>query len=288
MFKALKLMMVISLICGSLMYSSSLYSAVWQVSYPKAEFEGDSRTEYPLRLLELGLSKTGVRYSLNPSKDYMRQNKAIRKLKENIGIDVIWSMTDTQREAEMLPIRIPLAKGLIGWRMFLTRQESEFYKSEINSLDSLRAFSPVQGIDWPDTKILQASGFNVVTSQSMLQGYDTLLKRNADAYPRSVIEIKNELQQFPEHTSLMVKPGIVIRYPTAMYFFVNKRNKTLANLIETGLKRAIADGSFDALFMQYHSEIIDELKLDEALVFNIANPLLPEMTPIAEPGYWYQ
>ena len=262
-------------------------AATWHITFPKAEFEGDKRAEYPRDLLDLALSKTNVRYTINPSEDYLRQNKAIRKLKENIEINVVWSMTDKQREEEMTPIRIPIAKGLIGWRMLVSHKNTAFYRQEISNFIDLLAYTPVQGIDWPDTKILQASGFNVATSQDMLEGYELLQRKEVDFFPRSVIEVLQELSIEQKNTGLAFKPKLAIRYPSAMYFFVNKRNKTLAKLIETGLNRAIDDGSFDKLFLAYHGEMIDKFDLEHARVFQIENPLLPYQTPIFDERLWY-
>jgi len=275
-------------LCIVIMLASNAYSATWGITYPRAEFEGDTRNEYPVQLIELALEKTGVRYTVSPSKDFLLQTKSIRKLKENIEVNIIWSMTDTQREADLLPIRIPIAKGLIGWRMFVVNRKSAFNKSTIGSFSELLAYSPVQGVDWPDTKILQSNGFNVVTAQDVLEAYSMLDKQQADFFPRSIIEILEELQSLNNDNQLRVKPGLIVEYPSAMYFFVNKRNKTLAKLIETGLTRAIEDGSFDVLFDQHFGEAITFLKVDQALRFKIENPLLPIQTPIFDKHLWYQ
>lgn len=272
---------------SALILAYQLNAATWHITYPRAEFEGDKRSEYPTNLLDLALSKTNVRYKIKPSEDYLRQNKAIRMLKENIEINVVWSMTDKQREEEMTPIRIPIAKGLIGWRMLVAKKEHAFYRQKIESFSDLLEYIPVQGIDWPDTKILQASGFNVATSRDMLEGYDLLKRNEVDFFPRSVIEILQEVDIDSVGAGFTVKPKTVIRYPSAMYFFVNKRNKTLAKLIETGLNRAIDDGSFDQLFLQYHGDMIDTFDLENARVFQIENPLLPYQTPIFDGRLWY-
>ncbi|GBL03452.1 amino acid ABC transporter substrate-binding protein [Glaciecola sp. KUL10] len=275
------------LLVSIIIVSFPLYAATWHITYPKAEFEGDKRADYPRDLLELALSKTNVRYVITPSEGYLRQSKAIRKLKENIEINVVWSMTDRQREAEMTPIRVPIAKGLIGWRMLVTPKNSAFYRQEITNFVDLLSFIPVQGIDWPDTKVLQASGFNVATSQDMLEGYELVKRNEVDFFPRSVIEVLQELAAEQQGSGLAFKPKLVIRYPSAMYFFVNKRNKTLAKVIETGLNRAIDDGSFDELFLKYHGEMIKHFDLEQARVFQIENPLLPFQTPIFDERLWY-
>ncbi len=275
------------LLCASL-YAVSFNSAaaVWSITYPKSPLENDKRTAYPLALLELAIQKTGVRYELNPSVLPMRQAKAIKRLEENLEINVFWSMTDIEREEDLRPIRIPIVKGLIGWRVLLSHNNNTFREAEINTFDDLLAFSPVQGLSWPDTKILQANGFNVVTSRDYVEATSILNNQLADFFPRAVTEVTEELSN-RYSKNFVIKKGVVIHYPTALYFFTNKRNVTLARLIETGLNRAIEDGSFDELFQQYFGETLANLDIENSLQFELTNPLLPLETPLYNKKYWY-
>jgi len=144
----------------------------------------------------------------------------------------------------------------------------------------------VQGIAWPDTKILQANGFNVVTARDYTEAKNIIVAKQADFFPRSVIEIDQEIGQ-NTYRSLSYRKDIAVQYPSAMYFFVNKRNVTLAKLIETGLQRAIEDGSFDALFIEHFAEILERMHINDVQYFKLNNPLLPPLTPIDNPSLWY-
>ncbi|WP_395342325.1 amino acid ABC transporter substrate-binding protein [Ningiella sp. W23] len=269
------------------LFPISVNAAVWVITYPQSRVQNDLRYEYPLAMLELALEKTGVRYELKPSSTPMRQGRSVKRLEENLEINVMWSMTDDDREESLLPIRIPIAKGLIGWRFFLAPRGSAFLKAKINEIDGLLEYEPVQGIAWPDTKVLQANGFNVVTARDYLEAKMMVSNRLADFFPRSIIEVLRELESDPDG-KLALRPDLALQYSTAMYFFVNKRNVTLAKLIETGLQRALDDGSFDALFYKHFGDTIKQLKLDEIRYFELANPLLPSLTPIHDESLWYK
>ncbi|MCW8107762.1 transporter substrate-binding domain-containing protein [Alteromonas ponticola] len=262
-------------------------SATWSLTYPRPIEEGDLRDEYPLALLTLALEKTGVKYSLLPSERILLQGKALRQLKENREINVMWSMTDTQREKDLLPIRIPIGKGLIGWRVFLISKTAQARFNDVATVQDLISLDPVQGEDWPDTKILQANGFNVVTVKDHKRAFTAVTTNRADFFPRSVIEVLQELKTPAIAKELAVEEKLAIHYPTAFYFFVNKGNTTLARLIETGLQLAIEDGSFDALFLSSYEETLRQLDLDSRRVFHLDNPLLPELTPIDDKKLWY-
>lgn len=261
-------------------------SAVWIVNYPQSDIENDARDEFPLALLELALKKTGVRYQLNPSIKPMLQSRSLKRLEENLDVNVVWSMTDVQREQQLRPIRIPITRGLIGWRVFVSHKSSAFLDSRINDMTDLLQFSPVQGISWPDTKILQANGFNVITARDYIEGTDIINNKLADFFPRSVVEVFKELNN--EYSqNMLLRQGLAFYYPSAMYFFTNKQNLTLSNLIETGLNRAIEDGSYNALFNEHFGETLAKLDLKDGLYFRLANPLLPPLTPISYARYWY-
>lgn len=262
-------------------------AAVWNIKYPRPIEERDHRHEYPLELLKLALSKTGVNYELNASDRILVSSKAVRQLRENREVNVVWTMTDLNREDELLPIRIPLAKGLIGLRVFMTRQDKIADIGDMSQLSDLHKLKVIQGADWPDTKILQANGFHIFPIGQFTEGFDALVAMQGDIYPRSVIEVEAELNIRGLDPDIVLEPTFALYYPTAMYFFVNKSNPTLARLIETGMERAIADGSFEQLFQQTYADTLARLNIDKRTVFTLENPLLSNDTPLDIQNYWF-
>ncbi len=268
--------------------TSHAVAAVWVITYPQSTVENDERVAYPLSLLELALSKTGVRYQIKPSSSPIRQQRAVKRLEENLEINLMWTMTDIQREEDLLPVRIPINKGLSGWRLLLVRNDNPLYKASIESFEQLLKYKPVQGISWPDTKIMQNSGFNVVTARDYIESRELLLIGAADFFPRAITEIYSELKKEGQSSGLRIKPNVAIRYPSATYFFVNKRNKTLAKLLETGLMRAVEDGSFDEHFEAFYANRIKSLEESDLVYFELDNQLLPPDTPINDQCFWYR
>lgn len=265
----------------------SVQGALWTITYPRPIDDTDERTQYPIALLKLALDKTGVNYELRPSDRILLSGKAMRQLRENRQVNVVWSMTDIQREKDLNAIRIPIAKGLIGLRVFAVNDKKRAKFKNISSIEDMRGFVPVQGEDWPDTKILQANGFNVFTVPEFDEAYDFLKQGRGDFFPRSVIEITPELEKLGKGSNISLEPSYALYYPTAMYYFVSNNNKTLANLIESGLRRAKADGSFDKLFQSTYLPILDEINVSERTIFTIENPLLPDDTPLDDKSLWY-
>lgn len=70
------------------------------------------------------------------------------------------------------------------------------------SLTDIRKLVPVQGEEWPDTKILQANGFNVFTVPEFREAYDMIKQGKGDFFPRSVIEVDAELAEEGRRSNL--------------------------------------------------------------------------------------
>ncbi|VUD59631.1 hypothetical protein TDB9533_02726 [Thalassocella blandensis] len=246
----------------------------------------DKRDDYPIRLLKLALDDARIPYTFSRSNTPMPQSRAIRQVIAGGEINVLWTMTSVQREEEMLPIRIPLFKGLIGWRIFFIHKDNQAVFDKLKNVDELKALTLVQGHDWPDLDILIANGFRTSQSAQYESLFDMLLKKRVQYFPRSVREIWGELAQRHEQ-DLAVETGWAIHYPTAAYFFVNKNNLALANTLEAALLRIVENGKFEQMFMQEHKQYLDKANFAQRKIIHLDNPLLPPETPVLDTHLWY-
>lgn len=254
------------------------------VVYPPPESELDERSAYRIELLRLALGK---RYRLQPGELVMQQGRALRYIEEQQGIDVFWSMTSKQREQQLLPIRIPIDRGLLGWRLLLIRKSDEARFAQIESVAQLAALHGAQGHDWPDLDILRGAGLDIYPSPHYESLFNMLERGRIDYVPRSVSEIGVELARHNNNGQFAIAPRLALHYPAAEYFFVHRQRAELARQIEAGLRRALADGSFDALFRQYHAESIKQADLASRHILQLPNLLLPAATPLSNRQYWY-
>lgn len=256
--------------------------------YPRPESDKDPRVAYPLTLLRLALEKSGAPVDLQPSKARMQQGRALREVELGTGkVHVVWSMTSREREAATRPIRIPIYKGLIGWRLPLVRSQDAQRLATVQALGDLQAFSAGQGHDWPDTEILRANGLTV-HGVAAYEALFQMLEAGRFAYfPRSVIEIWAEAAQHASR-GIVVDPNLALHYPAAFYYFVHRDNAALAQTIEKGLEKAIADGSFDRLFHKHFDAVLRASALERRRVIELHNPLLPPETPLQRKELWYQ
>lgn len=270
-----------------LLFSANAQSASWQITFPRPLEVASTIDEYPIQLLALALDQTGVNYQLKPSENLLSKSKALSRLQDNREINIVWGMTSPQREKDLLPIRIPIYKGLIGWRLLLIRQDMAGRFKYIQQLEHLVKLSPLQGRDWPDTKILQFNGFDVVTEKTQSSLMSMLGKAQGDFFPRSIIEVWEELAKSETQIPIQVQPTLGIRYPAAIYFFVNKKSVPLASLIEKGLEKAIENGTFDALFVESYKEYIEKAQIENRTFYMLKNTFLPEKTPLDRKELWF-
>lgn len=257
------------------------------VHYPRPESDPDVRSFYAHRLLELALQRAYITYRVELHPVRMQQGRAIARLRNGQGLDVLSTMTSSEREQELLPIRIPIDKGLIGWRLLLINKEQASRFRSLTSLDALKSFTAGQGHDWPDVRIMRANGLNVYDGATNYVSLFSMLERQRiDYFPRSVGEIWSEADQYQQQ--LMVEPSLVLRYPSAMYFFVRKGNVQLAADIREGLEKMIADGSFEKLFQEHFGDMIARSSLKERRILDLANPLKPSQMPLERKNLWYR
>ena len=109
------------LLLALLLIASPVLAADDVMRYPRAPAGDEFRPLYPLALLQLALDKAASDLRLEPSDYHMEQQRALLSLERGEAVDVVWTMTSIEREQRLLPVRIPLDKGLYGWRIALLR-----------------------------------------------------------------------------------------------------------------------------------------------------------------------
>lgn len=273
-------------LCVLVLLLSPLATAATAVIYPRPEADSDQRGQYHVRLLEMALDRANSEFRVQRSAVRMQQGRALLMLGQNKGIDIVCFMTSAEREASFLPIRIPVDKGLIGWRLLLISKAKARQPDGWTTIDQLKRLRAGQGSDWPDTDILRSNGF-LVHGTSNYEGLFSMLSQGRiDYFPRSVNEVWNEADAHADQ--LEVEPSLVLRYPSASYFFVRKGNDKLAADVTAGLEKMIADGSFDKLFYEYYGDILKRSGLKDRRVIELRNPLLPDGIPAGRQHLMYR
>lgn len=261
------------------------------VTKPRSEF--DINHQYYTSLLKKALTKAAAGRAVPELKPTfaMEQGRALRELAKGESLDVFWVGTDLDKEQEFRAIRIPLERGLMGFRKFILRKDSIAKFNSISSLQQLQQLTACQGAFWPDVEIMRSSGLKVEEAPVYENIFKQLLAGRCDYFPRGlhegVIELEKRQALYPE---LVRYNKLMLNYPFAVYFFTRKENEALALWIEQGLEQMIDDGELLAHMQQQeltrHVFPLKHSPTDPWI--SIKNPLLSPDTPVNNSRYWFQ
>ncbi|MGJ8694322.1 MAG: hypothetical protein ACSHW0_17775 [Thalassotalea sp.] len=237
--------------------------------------KNDNRSDYAIELLRAALVKTEPQYPpaiINFTLEMNEERAKSLIIKENYG-DVIYAATRESWEQELIPIKVPLLKGLMGMRVLMIRKEQQQEFSAISTIEQLKKLHLGSGHIWAITQIFEQAGFKVIKSSKYESLFKMLVKQRFDFLPRGVNEIINEYQlRRVEYPSLHIEESILLKVPLPVYFFINPKKPELAQRILKGLNIMIADGSFDEIFNQHFSADLQFLNIDNRKVFEINPP----------------
>ncbi|MFZ6749576.1 hypothetical protein [Undibacterium sp. Ren11W] len=271
---------------------STLACAV-SVTYPRAESDSDSRYQYDWEVLRTALKKTSARFGAFDIKQSQLQMPPARvsfeMLRPNSEINLFVRATNAELETTFLPIRIPVDRGLLGYRIFLIRAADQERFAAIKSLDELRQFKVGQGRGWADVAILTAANFTVIEGSSYEGLFPMLKLQRFDFLSRSLDEAWREYDERHVENNLLVEPSILLYYPLPRYFFVRRdaEGELMAKRIEAGMEIMIKDGSLNSLFNKHKSGLIKRAGLAQRRIFRIPNPKLSAQTPLSRSELWY-
>ena len=233
------------------------------------------------RILQMALDNTQQEYGtyeLQTSAP-MEQGRLTLELEKNLRVHVASFAPTAEREKRLLPIRIPVTKGLLGFRVCLIPQGSQTKFDGITNREQwiARGLTIGQGTHWPDTAILEANGLPVVKSVKYAPLFDMLIHQRFDCFSRSVSEVLPELEQHAQR-GLELEQGLMLVYRLPTYFFVSRDNPELAQRIEKGMRMALANGTFDALINKVYDPQLKQINFQQRRQIFLDNPLLSQET----------
>jgi hypothetical protein len=259
-------------------------SAEMVVTVRAPETVADKRKNYPNAAVKLALDKTQAKYGSYTLKYTMQMNtqRLLAATRANILPNLlIQSVYDDAIFAKngLTFIDIPFDLGITSYRICFINPIIQDELKAIKHIDELKRFSIVQGMGWPDTKILRHNGFKVIESNS----YDGLFKmipaRRADLFCRGINELKNEYSDYIDLGGLSYDKSFALYYPLPRFFYLNENNHELKARIEEGIKIAYADGSLKRLLFEFYADDIEFSTIPQRKLFQLENPSLKGLDP---------
>lgn len=270
--------------------SSATEDAPLQVRYIQQPAD-EVRYSYEYRLIDKLMALTVPHFGSYQLRPYTKKMTSRRLNTEAIRgerINLIWSDAGhPDLDSQMIRIPFPLLKGLLGYRIFLIREEDQPLFATIRSIHELKKLRLGQGANWGDIKIYHHNGFEVTTGDDYQNLFHMLASRRFDYFPRGVNEAPLEYAaQHERHPELAVEQTLLLIYRFPVFFYVSRNSPALAQRLSAGLKQMQADGSFDRFFFEYYRPILKQAQLAGRRVFYLENPFLPADTPLHNRELW--
>lgn len=188
------------------------------------------------------------------------------------SVDLMWGMSSALRRRALRRVNVRLDQGLLGWRVLVVRADDLARWPADLGVATLRARRAGQGLHWPDVAILRDNGYLVETAADMPTLYEMLQRGHIDCFPRSAMEVTDELATLKPR-GVAIVPDLVLRYDTGNYVFVGAHREPAAAALESALQRLEARGELKRRFNAAFDAQLRELQLERRRIIELRNTL---------------
>ena len=257
---------------------------------------GEDHNDFKYRLLELVLKRSGRPFALGLSEVVIAQDEAVAALEQDVAsssrnpfalsVGVYGAGVDVNRR--LRPVPIPVTGGILGLRSGWTHRSQMARLATIRTRQDLGDIVLLQGLGWSDVDIFDAAGLRTFTARSE-DLFRLVDHQRVQLFPRGIAELEREAQLMASSTSdTVLDPHLLLAYPFAGFFYVSPDNQLLADAIQTGFERAIADGSYQRLVEEliFTPWLRRTLVLKNRRVIVLANPVAADVLSAVDSRHW--
>ena len=240
-----------------------------------------------INALELTKPKYGD-YQIEIKKYYMNGDRSFVELTTGKNINVYFALTRSDMEEIAIPIRIPVRRGIVNYRLLLIKRGTENFFSNVNTLDDLKKIRVGVDTAWAAHKTLLYHGFNIIPVADYDSMFNMLARKRFEYIPRAPNEIFDEIERHPgEFYDFIIEPTLAIYMPSATYVFVSKEFPRIADRLKEGLELMVKNGDLLKIFHTFFYDSILKANIKNRKIINIVNPYLPETVPVDDSTLWF-
>lgn len=244
-------------------------------------------SELPISVIRIGLANAPQPRQLEvvhlPELNQLRILSMLEQ--DSDQFDLYFSGHTAERAQRLRQIPFPLTQGLLGLRVLVVTEDTAVPTSP----DQLQQNWVLgSGLNWLDTDILRAGGFQVLESE-YANLWPMLERGRFSAFPRGVAEAFIEIEQQAQlGRSFRIAPDWLLAYPADYFVYLNRNDETLAAQLEAGLINAKANGALDELYRTDPAiaEARAWLEQTDYQLIWLNNPLLEGQLPAIPQRYW--
>ena len=190
----------------------------------------------------------------------------------------------------ILPVRIPVDRGLLGYRVLLIREADQARFDAIRSAADLKTVRFGLMPWWNDVEIMRAAGAPVVEGENYDGLFRMLTAGRFDAFSRGISEVSEDLARAQQLAQgLAIEKHLLLHYPLPVYFWFTSdaEGRRRAERVRAGLAAMVADGSLAALFKAHYGAEMERLGIAGRRVIELTNPQLDGRDPLDDDRLWF-
>ncbi|WED23788.1 transporter substrate-binding domain-containing protein [Vibrio sp. JC009] len=215
-------------------------------------------------------------------------SRALHELENGQLLNVFIALTNEEWESKTIPIRIPIRRGILNYRLLLVHKDDLPLYQDITSVEDLKALTVGLRRSWTTWKVLNHLGFNIISSSHYESLFMMLEHRRFHYIPRGINEIYDELEHRKDALpNVMVEPNLALYIPAPTYIFVSPKYPRLAKRLEDGLMLMVKDGTLEKMFNKHYGRYIQQTGMKNRRVIEVGNPLLPDTVPLSRSELWW-
>lgn len=257
------------------------------------ESANDNRYNYHWQVLQAALEITRPTwgdYQLTAAVPMSESRQVNEMIHRSVHINTLVLDATKTLEQHLLAVRVPIDRGLLGYRVFLIRGQDQPRFSAVFDLDQLRRLTIGQGAHWSDVDIFRHARFDVVTGANYEGLFAMLDSGRFDAFGRGVTEISGEFAaHHGRYPRLAIEQELLLYYPMPVYFWFQQTDdgQRMQARVQEGMEQLVANGTLEAMFETEFAPIISQLNLSNRRLFRLDNPLISDNHPFADQRLWF-
>ncbi|MBF7073006.1 hypothetical protein ISG33_06295 [Glaciecola sp. MH2013] len=261
-----------------------------EISYPAKQSEIDTRNDYPLELLQAILKATEADFGQCALKAVGPFNqKRTKQALLNRQVDIAWLPATASNNDRFLAIKVPLRKGLLGWRLLMVNTADVARFESVESLQDLQKFRTAFGADWQDLAVMKSNFDAMVLGSDYEQLFKMLHHGRFDFFSRGLHEVADEIEYHKaDGYDFSALGHLMLRYKAVDLFYLAPNNKELFARIRKGMNAIIVNGQFNELFYSYYAHYIEQANMKDKAIFELENPDFPDEIEYKDPQLWFQ
>ncbi|MBU2881050.1 transporter substrate-binding domain-containing protein [Psychrosphaera sp. B3R10] len=251
----------------------------------------DQRHLYNWEVIDAALEASKIKYGRSKVKitgSAIPNHQRLKSLVQGRFLNVAMSLTNQEWEDSVIPIRIPIRRGIFSYRLLMINKDKKETFKRISTVNRLKEMRVGVRKSWTTRIILKHLNFNTVDAFSYDAVFAMLDKGRFDYIPRGINEIYYELKvREKDLPNIMIEPDIALYIPSPYYIFVSPKTPRIAERLEYGLDKMVKNGKLNEIFTKHYGKYIERAQIHKKRIIQIGNPLLPIETPLHDSDLWF-